>query len=308
MEQSKKQRLEGMLRAVKDLKGEHYIGTQTAHNSVKAVQRVYSRPVEIADKINEELGLNSTHYQATPERLAALARNINEISIDEQASAPKEDDPPLALYKSTAGDLLSLATYPGIPAYLFGQLPVKEEGDVYNALKQLFIDANTSGVKTNRELGEFIVPYLSRMIENRHKPKEKGRVTIVNPTLTKIDWEEASSREKLREYERVYSSIAAELDTDEIVERLKRDGLDHRLEYRRQVLAPFLRSYSGTPYTTIIKELKDRIEKSESRLERPSIKDSTYVRESEERSLTTKKFLRHLLGSDRNFAERFLRS
>lgn len=78
MEEKRKKELEGMLKAIQDLKEEYYIGTGDAFEYLKRVRNIYERPKKIAELINERLAKESSiTYIASPERVVGLNSCLN---------------------------------------------------------------------------------------------------------------------------------------------------------------------------------------------------------------------------------------
>ena len=55
MNPRKKQRLEGLLRAVKEIKSNFYIGTSEAYHVIKEIGRTYDNPEKISIRLNHFL-------------------------------------------------------------------------------------------------------------------------------------------------------------------------------------------------------------------------------------------------------------
>ena len=81
---ARERKLEGMLKAVKDIKENYYVGTKDAYDVVKKIGEIYDNPEKIAIRLNHELRqrFDKVSYEATPERAVGLMDKLSDAVID----------------------------------------------------------------------------------------------------------------------------------------------------------------------------------------------------------------------------------
>jgi len=177
MEQPKKY-LEGMLRAIQDLKSEKYIGTQVAWDILKANQAVYEMPLQAATEINTRAALKNGDYKATPRRLngiltlVKLVENITAKIFSQCFNDAIEANTQFSSYRLANNDIL-FPFYLDYFSFVFSRdkkleqvLTCKVE-DTASYLGELFAYANKSKVKTDEDFGSFLAAYIAGKQEIR---------------------------------------------------------------------------------------------------------------------------------------------
>ena len=98
--------------------------------------------------------------------------------------------------------------------------------------------------------------------------------------------------------------------TSKIVDRIIHDRYDHKLEYRRQVLCGWLMGFEGIESYEEVVEIMDRNIKSNNvrykKLEDLNAPET--ILENSRRMAQSNKFIRQLLGSEKNFIQRYLKN
>ena len=343
MDKERKKQLKGMLRAVQDKKEEYYIGTQDAFNYLKRIGDVYERPAKIAELINKKLEtrLNIT-YPATPERIAGLN---DKLSLPNLASDPELEEDPRVYLKENFPNL-GFLKYTDIFNVLSSELRgvgkslekfFREEGDEYivkqfkkidlfseNTMEDyvqiffpFFESANKEEIKTDEDFGIEIISVVKEEYEKiEGKIKEDMEISCsdyieeLTRDLSVVDWKKEFSKEKLREKEkeRLDMNSSFRISLVEIVEKIKRDHLDHMLEYRRMVLCHWLKENKVKNYEEAIALYKERVELAERFSKDMMPISEEIIGESTKLIKGSLNFLKPLLYSEKNFIERFLRA
>src|SRR3989344_8480668 len=149
------QRLE-QIKRIKYFHGGHsYVGTQEALNYLRGLEQIETRPQEIADAVNAQLG--NAEYRATPERVVAAYAMLLEADATTGATL-------LHFYENDA------------PFYKFDGLGRKLERNINPnfvlALSRLFEKANSNQVNDEQSFFQFMIrKYLPRKIQRRAKLK-----------------------------------------------------------------------------------------------------------------------------------------
>ncbi|MEK6826119.1 MAG: hypothetical protein AABX90_00645 [Nanoarchaeota archaeon] len=321
MQESKKQRLEGMLRAIQDLKAENYIGTQDAWKTLKDIEALYSKPSQISSKINQ--ALNNPAYKATPERLCGLVDLFS--AIDDLSVETFDCDAVNAYYFTDAReDFLSSGTnYLGILVFdseknVIHSLLENEIEKTEKELTNLFKLANESGLKTDSEFGQFFIDYVSEEIKKRKDilPEFETQIAEVQQAVAamscNLDFEKLFSIQSLRDAEREGLTATLIHSTTKLYARLKNDRLDHRFEYRRQLLTNFLRSFlhrfDEPPAYEEIKDFLDHkvLDRKRRVYSWRSLNGPDEIIKREEEVYESYKFLRLLLGAEKSFVIKYI--
>jgi hypothetical protein len=317
-----KEKLKRKLEVIQDLKSRYYIGTQEAWDYLNAVDAVYSLPVEISDKINHEV--NPTKYPATPQRVCGLLGTISEIcynalnaSIDKQNSPDEIDSNwlPGPIFSEQYKNLEIIGDQSGWAFRL-------NDKKVIRVLVPFFKDAQSRGITSNREFGGLFIDKLkqgynlidSKIIEEDLRAISGFYLDEIVKNLSLIDWEQKLSKENLRKIEsdKLFFEEQWCLNCESIIRRILLDQVDHRLEYRREVLCKWLTDNNIEDYQEALDKvqlsIKHRQDNIEQFKELSSIHPSIWLAGEAEERLKHAVFIRHLLGSDKNFIERYLRN
>lgn len=321
-----KPEFEGMLEAIKDLKQEYYIGTQEAYGFLREVQQIYSAPKKLADLINSELmKQGKVSYLATPERVACLERvidNISEDIIHENFNESIKDD--YILYILNPNLYLSGLSPVFIP--LSGMDENMNVCSVFHSKPEktaeiflpYFKRANEDFCKSDAELSSSIIDLLREeysKVENKIDDRKaafpcREYFSSLLTELSLVDWENALSKESFNEIERVYIDFTkSDISTSMMLRRLIRDRVDHKLEYRRAVLCKWISDRKVEDYEQAMDVAEANLKFRKSLLEKMTEQNTPdVVIEKQEEMLKSAKFIRFLLGADKNFVKRYLKN
>ena len=315
MDEKRKKELEGMFKAVQDLKDEYYVGTKEAFEIIKSCQRIYSNPEKVSEIINTNLSYMALlDYPATPERIVGLERVIE--SCSRNASDDMDE-----IYKGNR-DVGFIDFYLRELSEKFRIIPMGDEilfeKDVEKSSERffdVFRIANENKVKSDNLLKSTVINYfLDSYSEIKDEIPEKIKdysdewMRKFLNSLVSLDWNLYFSKEEFRVYEKEkLGNTRNSVSLKNMVEKIKKDQLDHRLEYRRMILCKWLRESNVGDYKEAISAIERSIRERKEILERLRKLDSPTVEEGE-KYLDSSKFIRHLIGSDKSFIEKYLRS
>ena len=320
MEEEKKQRLEGKLRAIKDLKSKSYIGTKDAWEILDRVERILENPKIIAEKVNEGVSeLTNITYPATPERVLGF----NSIMWKLESYMPcayEEIDEGLIDRISWFEKKVTGANF--VSEYFY--LDVDKAVEI---LHPYFLSANKGQIRSDKDFGDVVRDVIS------HKAVELKRegygeysqyadtfdnymlnVSIffdksdVTTHLLSKDNSEKDHRKHLRNAE---SGVPLWY----IIDRLVKDQVEHKFEYRRSIVVKFLEENSSglkflkensceVNYEDVMKWAKDLLKDYQKEAEEPK----EYDKETASRMAKRYEYIVHVLASDKNFIKRFLSS
>ncbi len=319
MQEDKKQRLEGMLRDVKEIKSDYYVGTKEAYEVLKEIQQIYSNPAKASATINDRLkALNPLTYIATPERVAGITKTITQLVFEIESEdefiqeyyGRFEDVPDFEIARKI--DSLDLLEHISHSDFMF----FNPEG-IPKAIYLFFADANSKSISSDEDFGKNSVNLLRREYEKsknsigfKKKKYCDNFMDLLLSNLSETNWNYVLSKRGLGEIERnrIYGA-KANMRISTIVERVFRDKLDHRLEYRRQILCKWLEKFSEEPeeYETLVKLSENELRRSEKNLRNlENLNAPEEIIKHSERRVRTSRFIRHLLGADKNFVKRYL--
>lgn len=322
---TKRTDLEGKLRAIQELKGEKYIGTQDAYKYITRVANLYDNPKKIADAINTQLATQGpVLYPATPERIMGLGRTFSKLirgsdwhqmnflhdntpdqydsrweEAFEKEDALKESEHPL----NNLIELITGHTYLGDEKILKAQ-PAVVRDYFFNLFNQF----------QNPEANDETFGFESMQKGLEEVPLTQIQTDFINSKIPSLNWNYLLSKENLREIERTVKREAyiENIDINERIKRIKNDRVDHQLEQRREILTDWLTHGEYTSYEEAIKVLDYQFSEAKRRhasimrtsgnnLPNDILKQSLGVVQKYE-------FLRRILGADKNFVIKFLRS
>ena len=130
-----------------------------------------------------------------------------------------------------------------------------------------------------------------------------------------LDWEYLFSREAFYKSSKQHKGLVESqyISTGLLIRNIIRDKVDHRFEYRKQILVNCLSSYFSDvgpiTYEELVEKIERRLEIRESRLSRQIEMDlNPYIIKKEEKLIDEAKFLRHIIGSEKSWLIKFLRS
>lgn len=309
-----KQELEEMLRAVQDLKSEHYVGTQEAYNTIKAMYRMRVFPDEVARIINEQLpnrlGQREITYPATGERVSGLADILLYAykSAGEDFKDLDDDNPEIYLTEN----------FPGVLSHYYAEYTSQDKPkDLADSFLGFFAYANINTTNNDDVFGVDVEKYIRigyNSVRNKiENPMIDNCDEFVDNILRNIrndawDYELSKKARFKRETIERRNIFSGYLLRDKIVERLINDKYDQRFEYRRQVLCHWLNSQKPFNYKSAIKLANKQLSNARRILEKLRGKAPEVIQRNQENLVQSAEFVRHVLGSEKNFIEKYLRS
>ena len=255
MEDSRKQKLEGLLKAVQYIKSRAYLGTQEIFFTVKQISALHNNPVDLSDRVNQGLILTDSGYKATPERLEAIVIALDMVRtlIRESLRKTKYDQEKTTINQAILKELnLRIGNFAtgGLTSYIYELCSEKEMDQASDYFSQIFSAARAQGVRTDQEFRVFLPDYLGMKFEATISSidLEEGIKLHVQPVgegirilNQEVNWNIMLSRDyyesKLKE--RAESIYQDNINWAKVIKRLIKDRED-RQKYRRQVLELYL--------------------------------------------------------------------
>lgn len=331
----------GLLAAVQELKSQHYIGTQEAYYAVKRYSAVEDVPLWLAGLINDGLKDWKIGYHATPGRLLGIGEIIRFVAgvlrmhgtLDEHSYTSLESGRPSL-------GTLALLTQPEEESELvnmmwpFGDINKDSskrlrrtayDGQAVKIYRNLFSKARNRGVQTDPDLIDILKEELRGDLNSTPVVFLTSRKTVLGESVEEITYpflgDRVASRIGEHPFEKsflpqcyshrrdeIFDEInCTSINLGKVVERLKNDCLDHSLEYRRSALAQFLGDVVVRDYDDAVKCAEHMISSEMS--EATDMKERGYDAETINdalRNAQAYRFIRHVLGSEKNFAKKFL--
>jgi len=309
--------LEGKLRAIQDLKREKYVGTQTAWNYIKRVNNLYDNPEKVSKAINERLEEQGTvHYLATPEKIVGLGYYFPRFLV--KANFENYDDSKGDTYELTVEDEADdkLGKTP-----LFSCIDlITDKRDDLNVEKlvdyliPLFLDSQSKDM-TNENFATKAIQYSDHIYGIDEAVRKEVFVKV-----SSSNWDQLLSVENYRTLE---SEIKRGIFFDEIkinsrIKLMINDQIDHRLEYRREILTDFIDSmineeFFGDSYEASYDGLRDYnlryLRESRERLkEFIERNDPKVIIDGEKSIIEKREFLLLIIAPERNFINKYLKN
>ncbi len=360
MDKARKQRLENMLRAVQELKGEYYIGTQRAFNAIKAIARVYDCPGIIASTINEKANIGLEGFLATPERLNGIGLLIghlqeefqNELDVIEDGDtlyrellARPSINLAQILLTSGQGDIYDYSDWLfGWPLFEQSESEKTEQERYADKLFKynsgLFAEINQAGIRTDEELGKFVSLRLyeelnkmalsfdaesaKKLLGEYASEIEPDETVLQNfplavfLTTLNLDWTALFSRETFNKNSRKNKNSAegVHITLKDIIQSVTKDKVDHKLEYRRQILARYINERyirhldnAQLTYEDLVEDASRRLYEKRTELSGlASLNAPNVFIKDGKRHVKEAEIIRRLIGSEKNWLIRYLKS
>jgi len=335
--QTEHEKLRKRLEAILEIKSSKYIGTQEAFNIVKRVERIRSYPAEAADKINEHIKeLSLLTYPATCERIIGIGSYINFFSRLFDMLSHKRDKNPLvdgilnySWYLANAASNQKRGFYSNIfllfplnmQAYFdFEEVESKIDSlsleSITKAIVPFFADANSNKIAADLEFSESVNEVINKgydELKSSIRDRELGdKIANYFNEIERIispNWDEDSLRkifmlEEARAIKLAYSSF----DLAKIAQRLKRDKVDNRKEYRRMLLTEWAEKAECTDYESAILNIEKRIETRKKRLEgilAMAQGEKIILAEEVKKWIEFAEFMKEIIKEEQNFLDRF---
>lgn len=291
-------------------------------------------------------GLGPITYEATPERIFGLQECLNKGGdIPEPEDVFNEIDPGFYFYQNFPS-LRFLHTlnidnrWNGSDEGPKNNKKTLEENAL--AIYDIFKYINEKGVNNNSEFGTELINYIREKYEDiepqiRENLSFKCSAYVENliRNLSIVNFEEEMNPQNLIERQRknLETRTCLDISTEHIVERLIRDQVDHRLCERRMVLCKWLIDNHAESYEDAVSKCEDSIFLNKSRRDMfrdipeviEKMKENSEINnnpETEElgklleegtlgrynRYLKSLRFIRQVIGSEKNFINKYLRS
>tara|TARA_Y100000034_G_scaffold134836_1_gene204467 strand:- start:813 stop:1751 length:939 start_codon:yes stop_codon:yes gene_type:complete len=308
------QRFEGMLREVQRIKSENYVGTKEAYGVLKQISDAESNPIKTANRINSFVWrVPHYSYPATPERVIGSIDILFDADRNAQSLVDKFFteglDPNSDFYHSLMQN---------IGAGLSSEVPFSfKPSDLSRTLIGFFVYANKKGVSSDRDFGESVLKglgYLCKKTEEEigaESVSEEDKCWTIGflADVLSQDWEDRLSRKSyLENLDRYVGNARLRLKIPEMVEKLKRDMVDHRMDYRRQTVCYWLEKRGIDNYEEALRMSEESIRSRAERYEKSKSCSPKFQIGNLRKSLQEAKFIRHVLGQERNFLKRYLDS
>lgn len=328
---SNNSKLEGKLRAIQDLKAEHYIGTQQAWQYLKELTNIYELPKKIVGSINNEVSKRTNLiYPATLENLLGLYHALETIII--KASKTELDeliDSGISEYSKEfensehnrvenvrrlkKNPVINLPDFiqdiKFIVAYHNGQpiIPYYRPQQVIDYLVPIFENAQYPTTNNNSFGLEASLEIL------KDYPLTTQERKVISFLLPQLDWNLVFSKESIRKAENGMRENAfyEKISIHDRIQRMIRDQVDHKLENRREILADYLSLFTDTDTSyeeiahlqrELLKERRKRYQELVSMEIAPEL-----MIEETKRMIEVDKFILITLA-DKNFAIKFLKN
>ena len=326
------ERMQRLFEAVKQLKRENYIGTARAWASITVREGFGKNAKEISDNINSRLEqqvksgkLPAITYQATPERIVGILEGMFQITkisekmvrnykntcgtrapdsifildihvVSESAFGFRFSNHPIL---TLGGDSMPLLSSPDLN-YLsrrsdYSRIANQKAASIKIAktLFPIFLMAQ-SNAKTDDEFGAFATKCLFDIFPLNNNDRD-----LVKKAIGSIDFNALLSLKNMQDMELSLGRLYANPELK--INAVFRDGVDHRLEIRREILADHLLKLVddygiGITYEQVLKKTFDRFKY----LDRKPKFEGVGLRNA--------KYILHLVKTEKPFIEKFLRS
>lgn len=325
--EERKRQLQPKLETIKELKREYYVGTMQAKDLLEFRADIATKPDEFSDRINQEIDYSD--YKATPERISAIARCFEHFLAP---LAMQDEDEPIyepGVYFETLDALLNTPeSFPLIHTAsnepLTHRMFFRKERDgmelshifdedVFDFFVAAFENAKQKRVKTDTQMYsatyEMLMAEMDRLSEYVSEEEVKA---------AKKELRLAKHRGNMKFGTKQYVDLVILMDRciksdvvsySLIVSNLKRDQVEHRLEYRRQVVLRFLDQTRPESYSEAVDFAEKSLAKRKSRYESfISLKVPKSRIDSSKRLYEGAVFLRQCLASEKRFVEKYLSS
>jgi len=312
------ERLERMLRTIQDIKEQNYglIGTQDVWDFLKQQRGVYEVPDKIAARINEEVrkAIPTLTYEATPERLDGIYTEF------------------VCLNTMVGGDTyFELIGRHGAKCFAdIGGLTIVEDSEkeqikAANFFRPFFLEANKDRITDDGEIGAIIAYTLKEDYNSVRKRIPEISRDECDDYVQKLciemavrDWRENLSKQTFIREQTFSVRLASEnaFNLNKMTERIRRERVEHKLEYRRGILGHVLSDSSrdiassfGFPMESwkgFIRSYEDRIRRVKKELSGKEIVEEE--RRIYQSALNTFTFIHRLLRQEKNWVEKVLKS
>jgi len=290
--------LEELLKEVKKLKSERYVGTKEALNYIRAKRELEERPRKITEEVNRQLG--EVNYQATPERIVAIHKicddidNINNSSIFEWVKC-------VDLYKMET----PFFNYSTDKKQITTSLSHEYISNFVEVLKK----ANESGVKTNDEFFDFM---MNKYLPSQLKQKKSKKKRIKTPDKFNF----GVTYEEVKDYSTAFI-LNEIIKSEKIIKRMQIDKVEFKTEHRKQIIDHNLgriieyvthevskykpeETSKDFLYKSIIKLLDDKLRERKERTD--NLKEvSKFMLNLFKDSLNEARMLREVFGREKNY-------
>jgi hypothetical protein len=336
------ERIKRLFESIKEIKRENYIGTSAAWASIREREEFEQNPVVISGAINDHLkkivdsdSRFKITYHATPERIIGIIDMtyvLNNLAVDRlkrhnnkkrfylirlmRSKIPKDQNPETLLcfsisFNATAslsGDVTAeemqlkeesaRTTHPIFTPMLLKQ--AERNATMVKHLGDIFKNAQEKNIRSN---SKFML-FASLMIFNK-LPLDENEAQICSKLIRSIMPDEISD-ESLKQSRYMHERFLIEkgFDIDSKINQIFRDGVDHRLEIRREVVSDFV---SQLQANTGIKKYEQILRRAKNYYINSTI---NFFEDSETSAIAHRNisFILHLVRTEKHFINRYIRS
>jgi len=321
--QKNPERLEKMLKIIKEMKERDYIGTKEAFNIIKEIECINSNPGEISREINEGIRDLLLTYPATPEKVYGLERAIHFSAVDIAHIDPEDEDffekvdksPDFYLWLSAE----KLKTPLSEVFEIFNGDDIfseKSRGNARNFIP-FFRKANEYRTSSDQGLKKVVLEVFNAAYENirphinsdETEPSCDYFMSAFQDSLESINWDEQLSRTTfLKDQTKAVLETSSNISTQNMFARLTRDRVLNRQEYRRMLLCKVILASEKENFEELIDKYGNLLQKGIERLKVLKGLDPPYLVLRKERNLIRyRTFISNLIRQEENFIRRFLR-
>ncbi len=230
--------LERRLKAIQELKEQHYIGSQEALKYLKSVEALYERPILLSEAINTEIqSKRPLRYPATPERIIGLIDTLDKYIHDEDNNEHSKAKKSGRLNEYHIWEISREITPLFTNSYEIAIANEEDFLEVQDNLYQLFSSFQYKGI-TDQEFGIEASQSILEEQEFFFKESKNG----VLEKLTGVDWNHILSKENLRKIE-TETAYALMLNASGLYERMRR-VLNDNAHSKRETVVKTLSDYA----------------------------------------------------------------
>jgi len=312
-----KEELKEKLEIIKNLKKEHYLGTQELYNYMEDIFEMFTRPDELVKKINKNLPLED---KITTPKLIGTCQIVDylvspsgrpgcdntgyerEELINKIGNVPKSK-------------LLLIRTTPWTnSAFHYIETTDNEFFESYSEEK--YIEKLTNWIKqgkTDRGIYDVILKEIRSNILEMEKEHDEIEVyealNAVEYAASKIQDDTMSSQryELLKKY-MIKCNYTQHISANEIIKRAEKDQVLHFTEYRRQIIKTYAKNVDSANYDYILKCAKDKLkDKEDSVIQFEKLQAEDYIIDPFRRSANEMETLIQIIVKEKNYLNKYLK-
>lgn len=297
------------LEAVQDLKRQYYIGTGDVKQYLEAYETIDDRLSDFASRIDRNLPKEFS-YRATPERVISIMGILSDFEYCYLSNTVGKDIYSIEeAYNSKLFKELNLVNL----LYIFKEKEMRDlelDFDIDKFLIEIFSQENKNNLNDKNFISETlsyfvdrIVGYLNGIDRNDLAIAFMDTCNDLNGLYENLTIDDISLIMKKKSIKRQRNSI----NYGNILERIIRDQVENRIEYRRSLLLLYAEASEIESSNDGILLSKDRLRKSNERLKKLMEINAPRVFISRENEMIKeKKCLLHILQSEKRWLDKIL--